>query len=243
MRGFSFLALSHAAMAHPVKEFRLPTIVFIPGAWHGPWAFDTVRKNLESHGYPGSATTLASLANLDSDGGMYEDAASIRTELEGLIERGNEVVVVAHLGKQWRRGNIRVLGLVRPYLLECASKMMLAAAILTGRTSLMASHHLSERWVEQSEEVFHTWSADVEPAAATCASRLKLQPLKTVQDKSAFETSQRLQVGYTFTEKSQAIAVEAQRGMVSQFPAGSFTINLNTSHSPFLIGNEMDLSN
>ncbi|EGY23663.1 uncharacterized protein VDAG_05101 [Verticillium dahliae VdLs.17] len=195
-------------MAHPVKEFRLPTIVFIPGAWHGPWAFDTVRKNLESHGYPGSATTLASLANLDSDGGMYEDAASIRTELEGLIERGNEVVVVAHLGKQWRRGNIRVLGLVRPYLLECASKMMLAAAILTGRTSLMASHHLSERW-----------------------------------DKSAFETSQRLQVGYTFTEKSQAIAVEAQRGMVSQFPAGSFTINLNTSHSPFLIGNEMDLSN
>ncbi|KAG7137709.1 hypothetical protein HYQ45_005027 [Verticillium longisporum] len=97
MRGFSFLALSHAAMAHPVKEFRLPTIVFIPGAWHGPWAFDTVRKNLESHGYPASATTLASLANLDSDGGMCEDAASIRTELEGLIERGNEVVVVAHL--------------------------------------------------------------------------------------------------------------------------------------------------
>ncbi|KAF3355729.1 Putative mannose-1-phosphate guanyltransferase [Verticillium dahliae VDG1] len=84
-------------MAHPVKEFRLPTIVFIPGAWHGPWAFDTVRKNLESHGYPASATTLASLANLDSDGGMCEDAASIRTELEGLIERGNEVVVVAHL--------------------------------------------------------------------------------------------------------------------------------------------------
>ncbi|KAG7134337.1 hydrolase R7 like protein [Verticillium longisporum] len=248
MRVFAFLALSYAAMAHPVKESRLPTIVFTPGAWHGPWAFDAVRKNLEGHGYPTSAATLVSVGNLDPDVGMWEDAASIRTELEGLIERGNEVVVVAHSYGGVPSSNA-VKGLtVKDRVAEGKNGgvlmlVYLASFAIPAGTSLEDGvggvypdwWNLTDGFLSplRPQAIFY---ADVEPAAATNAiSRLKPQPLKTVQDKSAFEPwGQGLQVGYIFTEQDQAIAVEAQRGMASQFPAGSFTISLNTSHSPFL---------
>jgi hypothetical protein len=73
-----------------------PTVVLTPGAWHGPWAFDAVRKVLEGRGYPTSATTLVSVGNTDPNVGMWDDAASVRGELQSLVNRDNEVVLVAH---------------------------------------------------------------------------------------------------------------------------------------------------
>lgn len=54
-------------------------------------------------------------------------------------------------------------------------------------------------------------------------------------DKSTYAPlNEDFEVGYVFTEKDQALDVSAQRGMFSQFPAGSFSASLDSSHSPFL---------
>lgn len=77
---------------------------------------------------------------------------------------------------------------------------------------------------------------DVAPdVAAAAVARLQPMPFKIATDKSGFEPwNQGFPVAYIFAEDDQAIPLAAQQGMASQFPAGSFTASLASSHSPFL---------
>lgn len=42
------------------------------------------------------------------------------------------------------------------------------------------------------------------------------------------------QMGFIHTEDDQAIPIAIQKQMAAQFPAGSFSATLKSSHSPFL---------
>jgi triacylglycerol esterase/lipase EstA (alpha/beta hydrolase family) len=93
------LALSFcaaAASAIPTAMSTSPVILFTPGAWHGPWAFDAIRKDLGSRGLTTAAATLPSVGSTDATVGLAEDTASVRAEIEKLVNKGREVVVVAH---------------------------------------------------------------------------------------------------------------------------------------------------
>lgn len=60
-------------------------------------------------------------------------------------------------------------------------------------------------------------------------------PLQVALDKSAYAPwNEAFEVGYIFTEKDQALGPNTQRRMFSNFPAGSFSASLDSSHSPFL---------
>lgn len=60
-------------------------------------------------------------------------------------------------------------------------------------------------------------------------------PLQIALDKSAYAPwKEAFEVGYIFTEKDQALGPSTQRRMFSNFPAGSFSASLDSSHSPFL---------
>lgn len=74
----------------------LPTILFTPGAWHGTWAFDTVRASLEGLGYPTDAVALSSVGSTDATVGVTEDAAALAAELAVLTSAGKDVVMVCH---------------------------------------------------------------------------------------------------------------------------------------------------
>lgn len=78
------------------KRDILPTIVFTPGAWHGTWAFDTVRSQLEALGYPTAAVALPSVGNTNASVGVTEDAAALSAELATLTDAGKNVVMVCH---------------------------------------------------------------------------------------------------------------------------------------------------
>lgn len=74
----------------------LPTVFFVPGAWHKPWVFDDVRSILSARGYETDATALATAGSPDPSVGLLDDAAKVRSELTKLIDSGKEVLVVAH---------------------------------------------------------------------------------------------------------------------------------------------------
>lgn len=75
----------------------LPTVVFTPGAWHGTWAFDSVRAQLEALGYPTVAVALPSVGTANASVGVADDAAALQAELATLItDAGKDVVMVGH---------------------------------------------------------------------------------------------------------------------------------------------------
>jgi hypothetical protein len=73
-----------------------PTIVFIPGAWHGPEALDAVRRDLSARGYPTSAIPLPSVGTTDPSVAVAADAAAIRAELDKLLAEGKDIILVPH---------------------------------------------------------------------------------------------------------------------------------------------------
>ncbi|MGH3760265.1 alpha/beta hydrolase [Actinophytocola sp.] len=76
-------------MSHPIPD---PTIVFVHGAWHGPWAWDQLRRYL-----PAFDTIAVDLPGSGSDpdrlGGLQDDADLLRDTVRGI---DGPVVVVAH---------------------------------------------------------------------------------------------------------------------------------------------------
>lgn len=90
-------AMATVGLAAPSpKRDILPTVVFTPGAWHGTWAFDTVRSQLEALGYPTEAVALPSVGNTNASVGVAEDAAALAAELATLTDAGKNVVMVCH---------------------------------------------------------------------------------------------------------------------------------------------------
>ncbi|EEY18972.1 predicted protein [Verticillium alfalfae VaMs.102] len=77
---------------------------------------------------------------------------------------------------------------------------------------------------------------DVEPGlAAKVAATLLPVAQEIMHGKCEFEPwNQGFNVSYIFTQEDSTLPFEVQQAMASQFPEGSFTISLLTSHSPFL---------
>ncbi|KAK2024225.1 alpha/beta-hydrolase [Colletotrichum zoysiae] len=225
-----------------------PTILFVPGAWHKPWVFDLVRDDLAGRGYPTAAVALPSVGSTDVNAGLGQDANAVRAELQGLVDAGREVVVVAH-----SYGGIPVANAVEGlnYKDRVAQKKIGGVLMIIHMASfaIPADESLSdsEREGPQSRldvkdgfisprDPISMFYADVESSlAAKAAAALCPQPGKTFQDKSGFEPwNEAFEMGYIFAENDQAIPLDKQIDMSSQFPASSFTATLTAGHSPFL---------
>ncbi|KAK1991612.1 alpha/beta-hydrolase [Colletotrichum falcatum] len=224
----------------------LPTILFVPGAWHKPWVFDLVRDDLASRGYPTAAVALPSVGSTDVNAGLSQDANAVRDELRGLIDAGREVVVVAH-----SYGGIPVANAVEGFNYKDRTAQKKSGGVLMiiymASFAIPADESLSDGdemqpWVYITDEFISTrdpisiFYADVEPSlAAQAAAALCSQPCKTFLDKSGFEPwNEGFEMGYIFAEDDRALALDKQIEMSSQFPASSFTATINSGHSPFL---------
>lgn len=64
-----------------------PTILFIPGAWHGPDVFDVVRDSLTSRNIPTVALALPSIGTEPPTKGLTDDT---------IFVQGKRVVIIAH---------------------------------------------------------------------------------------------------------------------------------------------------
>ncbi|KAI1739862.1 Alpha/beta hydrolase fold-1 [Xylaria scruposa] len=224
----------------------VPTVFFIPGAWHEPWVFDNVRSILSARGFETEASSLATVGSPDSSVGLHVDAAKIRSALTKLVDEGKEVVLVAHsYGGLVASNAVDGLGITQRAASGLKGGIImilyLAAFAVPAGTDLVMNFGGYAHWWNVSKgfvtamqplEVFY---ADVESSLAEKAiASLKPMPLQMMKDISAYDPRGTFEVGYIFAEKDQALPISAQDAMFSQFPAGSFSARLDSSHSPFL---------
>lgn len=74
-----------------------PTILFVPGAWHYPAGFDTIRAALEKLSYPTAAVALPSIGHsTPSSVTILDDSTVIRAAVEELVDAGKQIVLVVH---------------------------------------------------------------------------------------------------------------------------------------------------
>lgn len=92
----SLLTSALAVSAAVLPRAELPTIVFTPGAWHGPQSFDLVRAGLTLKGYESEAITLPSVGAEPATVSLDEDAAVLRSTLTTLADAGKQIVLVVH---------------------------------------------------------------------------------------------------------------------------------------------------
>ncbi|KAH8695864.1 hypothetical protein GQ44DRAFT_133801 [Phaeosphaeriaceae sp. PMI808] len=73
-----------------------PTLVFTPGTWHNSGAFDIVRSRLCAKGYSTTAIDLPSVGAEPPIVSLDTDAATLRSTLQTLADKGEEIVLVVH---------------------------------------------------------------------------------------------------------------------------------------------------
>jgi len=72
-----------------------PTIVFVPGAWHGPRTWDKIASLLEAQQYKCVSVALPSTASNPS-ATFLEDITAVRDSIVAETSQGHDVVVVVH---------------------------------------------------------------------------------------------------------------------------------------------------
>ncbi|EPS45569.1 hypothetical protein H072_467 [Dactylellina haptotyla CBS 200.50] len=91
----------------------LPTLVFVPGAWHKPLCYSKIIKILEErHGVRCVAITLPSTAG-DPEATFKDDLDTTRAAISNEITQGRNVIVIAH-SYGGLVGNSAIKGFARP---------------------------------------------------------------------------------------------------------------------------------
>ncbi|OCL08443.1 alpha/beta-hydrolase [Glonium stellatum] len=74
-----------------------PSVVFVPGAWHHPAIFSSVEALLHEAGYADTVGVRLPSCGADPPVSNREpDIIAIRSEIEGRITKGKDIVLVAH---------------------------------------------------------------------------------------------------------------------------------------------------
>ncbi|PYI11019.1 alpha/beta-hydrolase [Aspergillus sclerotiicarbonarius CBS 121057] len=74
-----------------------PTILFVPGFWEGPTVFDPVSTLLTADGFTTEIAVLPSTGTTSpGNPSMADDIAAVRTHLEKIVQRWEEVILVLH---------------------------------------------------------------------------------------------------------------------------------------------------
>lgn len=74
-----------------------PIYVFVPGAWHTPDTFDSIRAILSKRGHDSEAIALPSVGAVEpTKSGLHADIAHTNGVLRVLAEQGRQIVVVSH---------------------------------------------------------------------------------------------------------------------------------------------------
>nr|XP_036578221.1 uncharacterized protein CTRU02_11722 [Colletotrichum truncatum]KAF6785422.1 hypothetical protein CTRU02_11722 [Colletotrichum truncatum] len=239
-------ALAVSAAVLPAAE--LPTVVFTPGAWHGPQSFDLVRAGLTLKGYASEAVTLPSVGAEPATVGLEEDAAALRATLETLADAGKQIVLVVHsygglvgsnavkdLGWQQRAAANETGGIIMMVYLSA-----FAAPSGTSLVDMLSGEFLpwmridgEKVYADTPETIFY---ADVDPILkAKAIAELSWESKRVFSDPATYEPwNQGIEVMYFHCEADQAIPLATQEAMAAQFPSGYTTFYANTSHSPFL---------
>jgi len=221
------------------------SIVWVPGAWHGPEAFKATGDLLEAQGYENGYVHLASVGPEKALADPYADVQVIRKVIEQETDKGNDVIVATHSYggvpgcnacegylKKDTDGKPGVLGMI----FICSFAVAKGTSLWMGLNSqplpwfIMKGDMLE---AGNSEEIFYQDCSVGEKAQWRNA--LRPHSLNTFKDQVVkYEAYKEAPSAYILCTLDNAIPIQAQEGMVQQ--AGTFirTETLEASHSPFI---------
>lgn len=226
-----------------------PTVIFVPGAWHGPEAFSQVSSILENAGYHTVSIALASVNASQPLTGFEPDVDRIRAAVQQTCDAGQDVILFMHsygsipafesikgLTKAARQQAGKQGGVTR--LFFCCAFVLPEGGSLIGA---LGGKPLPWFIVEDDEMVVHASTPEKifyndldEKTAAKWVSALKPFSYKTFSSKVTYAGWRDVPSTYLFCEKDQAIPLEAQKGMVQGSGVNFDSETLDASHSPFL---------
>lgn len=204
------------------------TFAFVHGAWHGGWAWDVVRPELESRGH---RVVTPDLPCEDVDAGVEEYAAAVRDALDGV----EDAIVVGHsLG-----------GLTIPLVPARRLVFLCAYVPEPGRALLERG---ADAWgpgfAESAvrDELNRSYWPDLDaaardlqypPEAAGLTAKLRRQARKPVSDPSPLATLPDVERTFVVCTSDYAVPPEFQR-RVAREELGVEPVELDTGHSPML---------
>lgn len=111
----------------------LPTLVFVPGAWHKPTCYTKITKLLQAkHNLKCVSITLPSTTG-NPDATFKDDVDAAREAISGETSRGYDVVVIAH-SYGGMVGNSAIKDFTRPRDATKSRSNLLSTSTLAGRT-------------------------------------------------------------------------------------------------------------
>ncbi len=214
-------------MSHPIQD---PTIVFVHGAWHGPWAWDQLRRYL-----PTFVTVAVDLPSSGSDparlGDLREDVDTLRETVRGI---DGPVVVVAHsyggaVATEALADCPNVQQVI--YLSAFAPDEGESVNRLVGR-QLPNWVHVNEDHVTEVRHPIRVFYGDCTPQQARWAARqLTYQSLTSVQGRVTDPAWRYLPTTYILCTRDRAIHPAAQAVFSSRCDE---VYRLRADHSPML---------
>jgi pimeloyl-ACP methyl ester carboxylesterase len=209
------------------------TVVLVHGAWHGPWAWESVTARLEAEGVdvvlvdmPSSGPDATALGSLD------DDAAAIRAAIDGV---DGPVVVVAHSygGAPTTQGaagaeNVEHIIYLTAFMLDEGESLY---GLVGGVAPPWWNVSEDETFllVDGPEDVFYNGIDD--GLAAAAAGSLHPQSMAAIKTEIGPAAWREVDTTYVICDADNAIPVFAQEQMAQR--AGTVK-RMDTSHSPML---------
>jgi pimeloyl-ACP methyl ester carboxylesterase len=209
------------------------TVVLVHGAWHGPWAWESVTARLEDEGVdvvlvdlPSSGPDVAALGDLD------DDAAAVRAAIDGV---DGPVVVVAHSygGAPTTQGatgaeNVQHIVYLTAFMLDEGESLF---AVVGGQAPPWwnVSEDGTYLLVDGPEDVFYNGIDD--ELAAAAAGSLHPQSMAAIKASVGAPAWRDVDTTYVICEADNAIPVFAQEQLAQR--AGTVK-RMDASHSPML---------
>ncbi|KAK1148112.1 hypothetical protein N8T08_010751 [Aspergillus melleus] len=73
-----------------------PTLIFAPGAWYPPTAFNPIIEKLNAHGYTSHTVAFPSIQQTPAVEDLQPDIETVRSLVEAEANTGKDVVVISH---------------------------------------------------------------------------------------------------------------------------------------------------
>lgn len=212
-----------------------PTLLLVHGAWHGSWAWDPLRAILESRGWTVATVDLPTVHSADKIGmHMQADADSVADAIAAI---NGPVVVVAH-----SYGGIPVTQAATidnvTHIVYIAAFALDAGESLLGAVGGVAPDwwHIDGPLITAGDAVTtpqHLFFGDVDARVADAsAARLLNQSVLAFTEELTNVAWATKPSTYLITEQDAVVPVPAQEALAGR--AGSATVRMATSHSPFL---------
>ncbi|KAL4892365.1 Alpha/beta hydrolase fold-1 [Aspergillus ambiguus] len=228
-----------------------PVLIFAPGAWHLPTAFDPLVTQLRADGYPCDTVAFPSIQHAREVTDLSADIAAVRALVEPAVAAGQDVVIVAHswagvpvnsalegLSKTHRAQNGAPGGVVRTCFIS-------AFLPVVGESVLGAAGGTPpDWWVFDSEDRTVTaadplglFYHDV-PNGREWAERLRPHAKATKVTPAEAEAYLHVPSAYLLCEADRAIPLAMQEAMVERVRAMGAVVEterIGTGHTPWLV--------